>query len=138
MSLCKGILYALPAHQIHRQCFTNAWTEKEFSDLLNLSTSQLWLNENGLLLCSEVADEMEILTFGVIPEKRHQGEGIRLINQMLEYAQKNGISKIFLDVAENNVPAIRLYEKTGFQKVNVRKGYYENGQVNALVYMKTL
>ena len=63
MSLCKGCLYALPAHQIHAQCFENAWCEREFSDLLNLPTTRLWMNEKALLLCSHVADEMEILTF---------------------------------------------------------------------------
>ena len=93
MLLCKGNQYALPAHEIHKQCFENPWSEKEFSDLLDLPTSRLWMNEKGMLLCSHVADEMEILTFGIIPEFRRQGLGIQLLNQMFEYAKENKINK---------------------------------------------
>ena len=136
MLLCKGNQYALPAHEIHKQCFQNAWSEKEFSDLLNLPTSRLWMNEKGMLFCSHVADEMEILTFGIIPEFRRQGLGIQLLNQMFEYAKENKINKIILDVAEDNIPAIKLYEKMGFDLTYRRKGYYQKGQVDALIYTK--
>ena len=138
MSLCKGVQFAPPAHEIHKRCFQDAWQEKEFLDLLNLPTSRLWMNEKGLLLCSQVADEMEILTFGIIPEYRHQGEGSQLLNQMFQYAKENNIQKIFLDVAEDNIPAIKLYEKMGFSLINRRKGYYQNGKIDALIYIKVL
>ena len=138
MLLCKGIQYALPAHKIHTKCFDNAWSEKEFTDLLNLPTSCLWMNEKGMLLCAHVSDEMEILTFGVIPEYRRQGHARRLLNQMLNYAKKNNVQKIFLDVAQDNIPAIRLYEKTGFYLINRRPGYYKNGQTDALIYIKNI
>lgn len=138
MLLCKGSLYALPAHQIHAQCFKNAWDEREFTDLLTLPTTRLWMDENGLLLCSCVADEIEILTFCIVPQKRQQGLGQKMLKEMFRYAQENKIHKIFLDVAEDNTPAIRLYEKMGFQKINLRQGYYDNGHVNALVYVKDL
>ena len=94
------------------------------------------MNEKGMLLCSHVADEMEILTFGIIPEFRRQGLGIQLLNQMFEYAKENKINKIFLDVAEDNIPAIKLYEKMGFELTYRRKGYYQKGQVDALIYTK--
>lgn len=138
MLLCKGGQYALPAHKIHQQCFEKAWHEKEFADLLNLPTSRLWMNEKGMLLCSHVSDEMEILTFGVIPKYRHLGEGTLLLKQMFQYAKENNIQKIFLDVAEDNVPAIKLYEKMGFSPMNRRKSYYQNGKKDALIYVKVL
>lgn len=138
MSLCKGPQYALPAHEVHKKCFAQGWAENEFSDLLNLTTSRLWMNEKGLLLCSHVADEMEILTFGIIPKYRRKGEGVQLLNQMFEYARKNNVQKIFLDVAENNIPAIKLYEKMGFEFSHRRKGYYQNGKTDALIYIKVL
>ncbi len=31
---------------------------------------------------------------------------------------------MFLEVAADNVAAIKLYEATGFQRVGLRKGYY--------------
>lgn len=138
MLLCKGVQYALPAHEIHKQCFENGWSEKEFLSLLNLPTSRLWMNEKGMLLCSHVADEMEILTFGIIPKYRRQGLGKQLLNQMFEYAKENKINEIFLDVAEDNIPAIKLYEKMGFEFTYRRKGYYQNGKTDALIYTKQI
>ena len=138
MSLCKGVQYALPAHEIHKRCFQNAWREKEFADLLNLPTSHLWMNETGMLLCTHVADEMEILTFGVIPEHRRQGVGSQFLQKMFQYARQNKVQKIFLDVAEDNIAAIKLYEKMGFSLVHQRKGYYQNGKIDALIYVKVL
>lgn len=138
MLLCKGNQYALPACEIHKQCFQNAWSEKEFKKLLDLPTSRLWMNEKGMLLCAHVVNEMEILTFGIIPEYRRQGEGIRLLNQMFQYANDNKVKKIFLDVAEDNLPAIKLYEKSGFRLIHRRKGYYQNGTTDALIYIKEL
>lgn len=138
MLLCKGCQYALPAHEIHKQCFENAWSEQEFIDLLNLPTSRLWMNKKGMLLCSHVADEMEVLTFGIVPKYRRQGEGQKLLEEMFKYAQENHLQKIYLDVAEDNISAIKLYEKLGFELTYRRKGYYKNGQTDALVYIKQI
>ena len=46
--------------------------------------------------------------------------------------ERNNIS---LEVKEKNVPAIKLYEKYGFEKVGIRKKYY-NGIDNAIIMTK--
>lgn len=138
MSLCKGITYALPAHKIHEQCFEKGWSEKEFQDLLALPSSRLWMDEEALLLCSHVADEMEILTIGVLPEHRQKGKAFALLKEMFQYAKENKVAHLFLEVAENNPAAIRLYEKAGFTLMGKRKGYYQKGTVDALTYQKTI
>ena len=57
---------------------------------------------------------------------------------MSDYAKINNVKKIFLDVAEDNLPAIKLYEKSGFHLIHRRKGYYQNGTTDALIYIKEL
>ena len=42
--------------------------------------SKTWIDENGLLVCSQICDEMEILTICVTSEKRHQGYGFCWMN----------------------------------------------------------
>ena len=96
MSLCKGVFFAPIAAKIHEACFTPGWTEKEFQKLLNLPTSRLWMDENAILLCSEVADEMEILTIGVVPEMRRQHIAQDLLHELFQYASAQGIKRIFL------------------------------------------
>ena len=71
-----------------------------------------------------VLDETEIVEIGVIKEQRRRGVGYKLVSHLQKHCIKNGIQKIFLSVAENNIAAISLYEKTGFNKIGIRKNYY--------------
>ena len=136
MSPCKGPQFALPASKIHALSFDEGWGEKEFECLLKLPTSRLWMTENALLLCSQVADEMEILTIGVIPNARRQHLAQNLLYEMNAYATENGVKKIFLEVAEDNLPAQNLYLKDGFIQTSTRKDYYKrpDKRVNALCF----
>jgi RimJ/RimL family protein N-acetyltransferase len=58
----------------------------------------------------------------VHPDHRRKGIGNRLIKELESWAQANGICKIELQVWSNNIPAIRLYEKLGYETEGVRKG----------------
>ena len=138
MSLCKGPLFAPIASKIHSACFDRGWTEKEFSRLLNLPTSRLWMSETALLLCSHVADEMEILTICVLPEVRRQHQASDLLQEMCSYAKEKNIKKIFLEVAEDNLAAQKLYASFNFVQTGRRSGYYlrSSGNVDALCLTK--
>ena len=71
-----------------------------------------------------VLDEIDIIEIGVIKEQRRQGVAYELVSHLQKHCIKNGIRRIFLGVAENNIAAISLYEKTGFNKIGIRKNYY--------------
>jgi len=59
------------------------------------------------------------LGMGIISEYRGQGIGGRLLLACVEQAQRNGISRITLQVRTDNESAIKLYEKVGFQTEGV-------------------
>jgi ribosomal-protein-alanine N-acetyltransferase len=71
----------------------------------------------------------------VLKSKRGQGIGSVLIEEALNKIQNAGIKKVFLEVRENNLPAIGAYKKFGFNQISVRKKYYLDGE-NALVMLK--
>ena len=71
----------------------------------------------------------------VLPEFRKSGIGFEIVNSALEILKNDGINKVFLEVRESNIPAINLYLKCGFKKINVRKKYYSNGE-NAVIFVK--
>ena len=51
------------------------------------------------------------------------------------------IRRVFLEVEENNQPAVRLYQRTGFQTVGRREQYYRDasgGKLNALIMQRDL
>ncbi len=56
-----------------------------------------------------------IRTFTVDPEFWGKGLGERLLDYAYLYGMRNGIKALRLDVLQTNLPAIRLYEKSGFE-----------------------
>ena len=53
---------------------------------------------------------------------RNQGLGTLLVKALLNWGQANGATSAYLQVMANNAPALRLYEKMGFQE-NYRYWY---------------
>ena len=83
-----------------------------------------------------VAGEAEILTLAVEPAARRQGLALALVTAAAGAARMAGAQAMFLEVADDNVAAIGLYEAAGFTRAGVRRGYYDRGPqgyVDALV-----
>ena len=59
-----------------------------------------------------------IRTFVVYPSFLKMGIGRALMDYSFELAQQSGIKSIRLDLYENNLPAISLYEKCGFEYID--------------------
>jgi len=74
----------------------------------------------GYIYYSDIYERAEINQFEIKKEKRNLGNGDLLLKKMLEIVDKD----ITLEVRENNIPAIKVYEKNGFEKKAIRKGYY--------------
>ena len=140
MSQCKGIFFAPITAKIHKKCFDKGWSEEEFHKLLALPTTRLWMTEEGFLMCSEVADEMEILTVCVLPEFSRQHIAQDLLFELFRYAKTQKIKRIFLEVAEDNEAAQKLYSASGFKQTGKREGYYvrKTGSVDALCLTKKM
>lgn len=116
--------FALSLAQLHQACFKEAWSVEAFTSLLQLPTTVFYLDDTSFLICTHVLDEMEILSIGVVPQARCQGRAMHLMQILFEYADKWHVSRIFLEVAENNIAALHLYLKNGFKPNGRRVGYY--------------
>ncbi len=75
----------------------------------------------GYLYYSDIYERAEINQFEIEQEYRNQGKGNLLLQEFLKRTDKD----ITLEVKEDNTPAIHIYEKNGFQKKAIRKGYYQ-------------
>jgi ribosomal protein S18 acetylase RimI-like enzyme len=76
------------------------------------------------------------LGMGVIPEFRGKGIGRRLIEVTLAAARAKGLARIDLQVREDNIPAVSLYERVGFVIEGVhRNAYSVDGSYFNLVSM---
>ena len=55
-----------------------------------------------------------ITSVSVLKELMGKGIATRLITQCIKHVQASGMGQVSLEVAVNNIPAIKLYEKSGF------------------------
>jgi len=112
---------------LHGEAFPEEpWNAETFRALLAQPTSFAWLDERGGFLFLRIAaDEAEILTLGSI--LRRQGIACALMEAGVQHAKAEGVTKIFLEVADQNIAARALYAAFGFTQLSVRKHYYTNG-----------
>ena len=88
-----------------------------------------------------VADEAEVLTIATDPAKRRQGLARAALKDAENAAALAGAREIFLEVAEDNLPAQTLYKAENYHQVGRRPGYYlpkNAAPVAALVLRKDL
>lgn len=82
------------------------------------------------------ADEGEITNVAVHPKHRGNGIGTQLLEKLLEYGKKAGVSVYYLEVRKSNQSAVRLYDRQGFERVGIRKNFYEAPTEDAIIMRK--
>ena len=123
--------------EIEETCFSHPWSKDSLRSELG-SEHNIFLaakvEENiiGFCLISVIAGEGTILQVAVHPEYRAKGIGKKLTSAAIEQAKELGTEVIFLEVRVTNTPARRLYQSLGFEKIDLRKGYYRDGE-NAII-----
>lgn len=85
-----------------------------------------------------VGTEADVQTIAVIAEHRGQGVGSQLLETLCGHARELGVRELFLEVREDNDAARRLYERFGFVEIGERPGYYQPGNIAAIVMRKSL
>lgn len=128
--------------QLHVRAFAEVgrgWTAEEFRTLLDSPYVFLVGGDSAFALGRVVVDEAELLTLATAPEARRQGLGRATLAAFETQAMARGATSIFLEVAEDNAPALALYRGAGFAEDSRRTGYYDRacgGRVDALILVK--
>ncbi len=142
MTLREAAEADLPAlARVHQLAFHPGWNAEELADVGSGPGVFGLLVEidgaiPGMILARTVAEEAEILTLAVDPDARRGGIGRALVAAAVALAGQRGALDIFLEVAIDNHPALRLYDQAGFAQAGLRRGYYERGnglRVDAVV-----
>ncbi len=123
---------------IEQQAGFSHWNESQIKQ--SIENDIVWVVEQqkqiiAFAVFTYVLDESELLNIVVLPEKQGLGIAKCLMLTALQELRGMHIVKCFLEVAVSNAPAIRLYEKLGFQRLTVRKNYYSrpDGKEDALI-----
>lgn len=121
---------------LHARCFEDAWNAYTVGQVMRMPGAFGYLAvlpgagksgddmPIGFALASGVAEERELLSLGVLPVHRRSGVGRQLVESIIAESKMRGATRLFLEVAEDNVAAQRLYRLLGFVAVGRRPGYY--------------
>lgn len=72
-----------------------------------------------------ILDEADIMNIVVKKIFRNQKVGFFLLENLISFAKSLNLKTITLEVNENNLFAINLYNKFGFKCIGIRKKYYD-------------
>jgi len=114
------------------------WSERLFwSELGQLDTRHylVALGDGEVVGYAGLCDyphEAFVQTLAVAPCAQGSGLGSRLLRALLDEAERRRQRVVSLEVRADNEVAQRLYERHGFTRSDLRRGYYPGG-VNALV-----
>jgi ribosomal-protein-alanine acetyltransferase len=92
----------------------------------------------GFLLGRLAADQAELLNLAVVASQRRHGSGTVLLARAMQEWRPRGAKSVYLEVRESNTGAIAFYEKHGFAKMGLRKGYYRDPDEAAVTMVKKL
>ncbi|MFE7167288.1 MAG: ribosomal protein S18-alanine N-acetyltransferase [Nonomuraea sp.] len=88
----------------------------------------------GLASSGDLAD---IQTIAVARDQWGTGLGGLLLTELLKAATAFECAEVMLECRIDNIRAQKLYERFGFEAIGFRRGYYQPGNVDALVMRLT-
>jgi ribosomal-protein-alanine N-acetyltransferase len=80
-----------------------------------------------------IVDEAHICTLAIHPRWRGRGLGELILLHLIDLGKQVGAAVATLEVRASNLVAHRLYQKYGFARVGLRKGYYSDNGEDALI-----
>jgi len=125
---------------VEQDIYPFPWTRGNFADSLNagysgwvLRSADGSLQAYGIVMIAP--DEAHLLNLSVARGFQRCGLGWRTLEWMAAAAREHGARTLLLEVRPSNPAALRLYERYGFQRIGVRRGYYpaHDGREDAIV-----
>lgn len=130
--------------RIETESFTTPWSTETFEGLLGrdgvvtfvLSDAEGSVIGYSILWC--ILDQGELANIAITSARRGRGLGRALLQHVVTEAAARRVEKLFLEVRASNAAALALYEAFGFERVGVRRDYYERPKEDAYVMMSRL
>ena len=130
-------------HDIEKRLFASPWSMTSYRFEVTNPMAQNWVVEAqeadekriiGMIVVWMLIDQAYIANIGVDVEYQQKGIGCQLLKHALERCAGIGAVSAALEVREGNLAALALYNRFGFEKVGLRKGYYHDNNEDALLF----
>jgi [ribosomal protein S18]-alanine N-acetyltransferase len=126
---------------IEKLCFSRPWSYEALAEELSNPLAVFFvIEQDGKTVAyagmHHILDEGYITNIAVHPDSRRQGLATALVRALDEYADKNDLARLTLEVRASNSAAIAIYRHAGFDEEGVRTGFYEDPIEDALIMSK--
>ena len=107
------------------------WNKKMLNKVLSGKTNnRIWVYELNNMIIGFVIDlrydnEANILNIAIGESFQSKGHGLRMVSNYLKSLPPE--CTVLLEVKKNNYRALKIYSKLNFQKLYIRKAYYNDG-----------
>jgi ribosomal-protein-alanine N-acetyltransferase len=123
-------------YEIEMECFKReAFTKQQIANLLtDYNSVSLVAKANGeivgfiigMIYLERNSLTGHILTIDISPIHRRKGIAQKLLQEIEKIFKGKGVKTCRLEVREDNIAALRLYQKFGYKKVAKLENYYGN------------
>lgn len=76
-------------------------------------------------------DDAQLMSIAVLPTRRKNGYATLMLHELLRTAARKQTCRMLLEVSVLNDAALRLYTNFGFERIGLRKRYYNPGGIDA-------
>jgi ribosomal-protein-alanine N-acetyltransferase len=123
---------------IEQRAYRTPWSRTMFaSELSKASSICLGAFEGdqliGYVVNSRYVDAWHVMNVAVDPDFQRRGIATRLLERLFELTVGDDGRGYTLEVRVSNKDAIHLYEKLGFERHGIRRGYYTDNREDALI-----
>ena len=124
--------------EIERASYPTPWSRSMFAGELAKSSSiclGAFDGERlvGYLIVSRYVDAWHVMNIAVATDYRRRGVASDLLGALFDRTREDGRRGYTLEVRVSNAGAITLYERLGFERRGVRRGYYTDNREDALI-----
>jgi ribosomal-protein-alanine N-acetyltransferase len=124
--------------EIEQRAYVTPWSRTMFaSEIAKPSSICLGAFEGerlvGYVINSRYVDAWHVMNVAVDPRYRRRGIASRLLDRLFELTADDGRRGYTLEVRVSNDGAIALYERLGFERRGIRRGYYTDNREDALI-----
>ena len=129
--------------ELEALCFADPWSEKALELLLSDGAyGAVCIEDESVVAYGGVLwtpFEGQITNIATHPDARRKGFGAAVLAHLIEAAASRAdCEQLSLEARVSNIPAIALYERYGFEKMGVRRGFYKHPTEDAYVMCLSL
>jgi ribosomal-protein-alanine N-acetyltransferase len=128
------------ARALETELFPDAWSVETFwSELAHVPETRHYLvaEDGGALVgyagLAVVGNQADVQTIAVAPAAQGEGLGRLLLDALLDEGRRREATEALLEVRDDNEAAQALYRRAGFERIGIRRAYYQPGGTDAVV-----